>query len=138
MRGPSKVFSCLSESAGCRRCSIAWCKFPRIAAGQNQRFWIESNNTERWLHHIQPGKPTQNAYVERFNRSFRHEVFDAHIFGSPSEVRDIAHEWMTSYNEERPMQPASQPIPPTPNQPRNPPGTLLLKSGLDGEAYSFT
>ncbi len=62
--------------------------------------WCESHGIR--LHHIQPGKPTQNAYVERFNRSFRHEVLDAHVFGSLSEVRDIVHDWLTSYNEERP------------------------------------
>jgi len=62
--------------------------------------WCEEHGIR--LHHIQPGKPTQNAYVERFNRSFRHEVLDAHVFRSLSEVRDIVHEWMTSYNEERP------------------------------------
>lgn len=54
------------------------------------------------LHHIQPGKPTQNAYIERFNRTFRNEVLNAHAFGSLSEVRDIVHHWMIAYNEERP------------------------------------
>ena len=62
--------------------------------------WCEDHDIR--LHHIQPGKPTQNAYVERFNRSFRHEVLDAHVFGSLTEVRDIVHECMTSCNEERP------------------------------------
>lgn len=54
------------------------------------------------LHHIQPGKPTQNAYIERFNRSFRYEVLDAHLFDDLEQVREIAWEWMISYNEERP------------------------------------
>ncbi|QUE53182.1 transposase [Luteolibacter ambystomatis] len=44
----------------------------------------------------------QNGYVERFNRSFRHEVLDAHVFGSLSEVREYVHHWLISYNEERP------------------------------------
>ncbi len=62
--------------------------------------WCETHGVS--LHHIQPGKPTQNAYVERFNRTFRHEVLDARLFTSLSQVREIVHEWMTEYNEERP------------------------------------
>lgn len=62
--------------------------------------WCEAKNIT--LHYIQPGKPTQNAYIERFNRTMRREVLDAHLFNSLTEVREIVHEWMTSYNEERP------------------------------------
>ena len=62
--------------------------------------WCESHAVK--LHHIQPGRPTENAYIERFNRSFRYEVLNAHLFGSLSEVRELAWEWMIRYNEERP------------------------------------
>jgi putative transposase len=62
--------------------------------------WCEANQVV--LHHIQPGKPTQNAYIERFNRTFRAEVLDAHLFESLSAVRDHVHQWMLAYNEERP------------------------------------
>ena len=62
--------------------------------------WCEKQGVK--LHYIQPGKPTQNAYIERFNRTYRTEVLNAHLFGSLSEVREITHEWMTSYNDERP------------------------------------
>ena len=34
------------------------------------------------LRYIQPGQPNQNAFVERFNRMFRHEVLDAYVFES--------------------------------------------------------
>lgn len=62
--------------------------------------WCERHRVR--LHHIQPGKPTQNAYIERFNRTFRTEVLNAHVFESLSQVRDLVHQWMIFYNEERP------------------------------------
>jgi putative transposase len=54
------------------------------------------------LNHIQPGKPQQNAYVERYNRTVRHEWLDMYLFESISEVQDIATEWLWTYNNDRP------------------------------------
>ena len=51
---------------------------------------------------IQPGKPQQNAYVERYNRTVRHEWLDLCIFESIEEVQQIATEWLGTYNNERP------------------------------------
>ena len=51
---------------------------------------------------IQPGKPTQNAYVERFNRTVRHEWLDAHLFDSIEQAQQTATEWLWQYNHERP------------------------------------
>ena len=62
--------------------------------------WAEQKGIA--LAHIQPGKPQQNAYVERYNRTVRHEWLDLHIFESIDEVQQIATEWLWSYNNERP------------------------------------
>lgn len=62
--------------------------------------WCAERGIALW--HIQPGKPNQNAYIERFNRTVRHEVFDAYVFESLDQVREISAAWMREYNEERP------------------------------------
>lgn len=53
-------------------------------------------------HYIQPGKPDQNAYIKRFNRSYRTEVLNAHLFESLAELRAITEQWLRIYNQERP------------------------------------
>jgi putative transposase len=62
--------------------------------------WCRDNGVT--LNYIQPGKPNQNAYIERFNRTFRHEVLDAYVFESLRQVREITRHRITEYNEERP------------------------------------
>ena len=65
--------------------------------------WAKANGVA--LRYIQPGKPNQNAYnayIERFNRTFRAEVLDPHLFARLDDVREAAHGWMIEYNELRP------------------------------------
>lgn len=62
--------------------------------------WCDENDVE--IRYIQPGKPNQNAYIERFNRTYREEVLNAYLFESLDQVREITEEWMIVYNEQRP------------------------------------
>lgn len=62
--------------------------------------WAEKNDVE--LEFIQPGKPTQNSYVERFNRTYRDEILNMYAFKTLTEVREITDKWIHEYNEERP------------------------------------
>ncbi|WP_371416979.1 IS3 family transposase [Malikia spinosa] len=62
--------------------------------------WAEQHGVQ--LLFIQPGKPNQNAFIERFNKSFRVEVLDANLFNSISEVQAAADDWLIDYNKYRP------------------------------------
>lgn len=62
--------------------------------------WAKTNGMA--IRYIQPGKPNQNAYIERFNRTFREDVLDPHLFLRLEDVREAAHWWMIEYNEQRP------------------------------------
>jgi putative transposase len=62
--------------------------------------WAEQNGVS--LEFIRPGKPMQNGFIERFNRSYREAVLDMYIFQSLDEVREQTARWVQEYNEERP------------------------------------
>ena len=67
------------------------------------------------IQHIQPGQPQQNAYIERYNRTVRHEWLDQYIIESiepygdcrqspagQRKAQDFATQWLWTYNNDRP------------------------------------
>ena len=62
--------------------------------------WAEHHGIR--IEHIQPGKPQQNAYVERYNRTVRYDWLSHYLFESIDEVQDFATQWLWTYNHERP------------------------------------
>jgi putative transposase len=54
------------------------------------------------LQFIQPGKPQQNAYVERYNRTVRYDWLNQYIFETIEQVQHAATRWLWTYNNERP------------------------------------
>lgn len=62
--------------------------------------WCKDNKIQ--LVFIQPGEPTQNAFIERLNGTFRRDVLNAYVFKSIQEIRNITEEWMYDYNYNRP------------------------------------
>ena len=54
------------------------------------------------LQYIQPGKPRQNAYVERHNRTVRDEWLNQHLFESIEQAQESATQWLWTVNNERP------------------------------------
>ena len=62
--------------------------------------WCEANGVT--INYIEPGKPNQNAYIERFNRSLRNELLDLYLFRNLQQVRELTSRWRKQYNEHRP------------------------------------
>jgi putative transposase len=62
--------------------------------------WARCHGVERRF--IQPGRPMQNGYVKRLNRTYREEVLNCYVFETLGEVRQMTAEWITRYNEIRP------------------------------------
>lgn len=62
--------------------------------------WCEDKKIS--LQYIQPGEPTQNAYIERNNGSLRRELLNAYLFTTLREVREMTRQWQIDYNNARP------------------------------------
>jgi len=94
-----RVLDRICEERGCYPENLRMDNGPEFI-GAVMATWVDEHGVE--LQFIQPGKPTQNSYVERFNRTYREEVLDLYIFNSLSEVRDHTEVFIREYNEERP------------------------------------
>ncbi len=64
------------------------------------RQWAEKREIE--IKFIEKGKPHQNGFMERFNRSFREEVLDAYQFNRLQQAQTMANAWIWIYNNQRP------------------------------------
>ena len=62
--------------------------------------WVSKHDIR--IEYIQPGKPQQNAYIERANRTIRHSWVSKHLFDNLEQVQDYATQWLWFYNNERP------------------------------------
>lgn len=68
--------------------------------GETLRTWAEREGIR--IEYIQPGKPYQNAYIERYNRTVRYDWLAQHLFESIEEVQEFATRWLWTYNNDRP------------------------------------
>ncbi len=83
----------------------------------SQQFMDWAQTRDIYIRYIQPGKPNQNAFIERFNRTYREEVLSAHLFDNIRQVQEITEQWLYEYNENRPHESLGN-IPPTQFMPR--------------------
>lgn len=89
------------EVIGCER------GFPKYIRSDNGPEFISRTFrkfccTHRIRHRrIEPGKPQQNSYIERFNRSYREDILDMYVFRNLSEVSDLTGDWQIEYNYDR-------------------------------------
>lgn len=91
--------------------------------------WCEKKKLEQKF--IQPGKPMQNGYNERLNRTYREDVLDAYFFDSLEQLRVLSDKWVETYNNEHPHR-SMKGL--TPNQKRR----LLEEAAVEKEKLQFT
>ena len=96
--------------------------------------WAEENNV--MLDFIRSGRPTQNSYIERFNRTHQDELLDLHLFRTLREVRQMTEDWMIRYNNERPHDSLNDMTPAASLHANNQPGNSNPAWNQFGEVYT--
>ena len=95
---------------------IEWRGKPQIIRVDNGPEYISGKlmawAAKRGIHiqYIQPGKPQQNAYIERYNRTVRHEWLDQNIFETIEEAQEQATDWLWTYNNPSDLRPLNSSI----------------------------
>lgn len=86
----------------------AWYGYPKKIRVDNGPEFTSSEFTD-WagqhqiqIDYIQPGRPYQNAFIERFNKSYREEILDLYLFKNLQQVQQQTEDWIHIYNNERP------------------------------------
>ena len=69
-------------------------------SGQAMDLWAYQNGAK--IDFSRPGKPTDNAFVESFNGTFRDECLNVHWFETLAEAKQLIESWRREYNESRP------------------------------------
>lgn len=95
-----RVLEKLIEDRGCPK-NIRCDNGPEFISHKLEE-WCSHEGRRISLQFIQPGRPMQNAYIERKNGSMRRELLNAYLFTSLHEVRILSEEWRIDYNTERP------------------------------------
>lgn len=83
------------------------CYLTKVRLDKGQEFvaltlaeWAERKRIAQ--NFIEPGRPMQSGFIERFNGSYQRGVLDMHIFRTLSEVREQTEHWLADYNQQIP------------------------------------
>jgi putative transposase len=74
--------------------------------------WCDNSERNIELEYIQKGKPYQNGYIERFNKTFREDILDSYLFEDLQDAQEYANNWIYMYNNEKPHESLNN-LPPT-------------------------
>lgn len=72
------------------------CDNGSVYAGNTLTSWAKNQNIQ--LNFIQPGKPQQNAYIQRYNRTVRDDWLEQYLFTSLNELQHSATQWQGFYH----------------------------------------